>query len=412
MNKKYFLVIILLLFTSFSNAQDNIIEQLLFQNRNLFSEVLNNLDSFEIQIIYTQIDRDKKNFPIFTTHKFKVDPKKYFYPASTVKLPLAILALEKLNDLNIEGLNKYTPLKIDSLRKGQSSVSTDSSSENYLPSIANYIKKIFLVSDNDAYNRLYEFVGQKEINSRLHKRIFTDLKIVHRFVGGLSADDNRHTNQITFYNKEKIIYEQKEQFNEESYSFNLNNLYKGIGYLNANDSLINQSFDFSAKNYISLETLTEILKSIIFPESVHEKQRFNLTEDDYKFLYKYMSMLPNESKHPCYDSTYYDSYVKYFIFGDSKTPIKKNIRIFNKVGMAYGFLTDVAYIIDKEKKVEFMLSTVIHVNKNKIYNDGIYEYQDVGLPFLSNLGKVIYDYEQTRKKKHLPTFEKFSINYN
>jgi beta-lactamase class A len=46
---------------------------------------------------------------------------------------------------------------------------TDSSSETGFPSIENYIKKILLVSDNDAYNRLYEFVGRAEINQKLKK---------------------------------------------------------------------------------------------------------------------------------------------------------------------------------------------------------------------------------------------------
>ncbi|MDP9231009.1 MAG: glycoside hydrolase family 9 protein, partial [Bacteroidota bacterium] len=42
-----------------------------------------------------------------------------------------------------------------------------STAANGFPSIAQYIKKIFLVSDNDAYNRLYEFLGQQTINDKL-----------------------------------------------------------------------------------------------------------------------------------------------------------------------------------------------------------------------------------------------------
>ena len=139
--------------------------------------------------------------------------------------------------------------------------------------------------------------------------------------------------------------------------------------------------------------------------------RFNLSKDDLHFLYKYMSMLPRESKKPGYDSTYYDSYVKYFLFGDSKKSLDGNIRIFNKVGLAYGYLTDVAYIADFENKVEFMLSATIHVNKNQIYNDGVYEYDKIGLPFLANLGRVIYDFEKTRVKKFLPNLEKYMLKY-
>ncbi len=411
--RKAGLIVFLILITISSQlvAQNNFIEKILLDNKNLFNDILTKIDSFEVQIIYTIIDRDKNNFPSFTTYKYRVNPKDYFYPASSVKLPVSVLALEKLNNLNIAGLDKNTPLKIDSARAPQSAVVSDSSSESYLPSIANYIKKIFLVSDNDAFNRLYEFVGQKGINDGLHRKDFKDVRIVHRLAGGFSTEDNRYTNPFLFYKNDKIMYKQPAQYNDESYTFELNKLIKGVGYLDSKDKLVNQPFDFSAKNYISLETLTEILKTIIFPETCPEKMRFNLTEDDYKFLYKYMSMFPCESKHPAYDSTHYDSYVKYFMFGDSHKPITDNVRIFNKVGMAYGYLTDVSYIADFDKKVEFMLSAVIHVNKDQIYNDGIYEYDQIGLPFLANLGRVIYNYELNHIKKYLPDLSKIKFIY-
>ena len=402
---------LLIFFSSFLYAQNNFIEKLLYDNKNLFGDVLANVDSFEVQIIYTQIDRDKNNFPTFTTFNYRVNPKDYFYPASTVKLPTAILALVKLNNLNIDGLYKNTPLNIDSVRAPQTPVTSDSSSTTGLPSIANYIKKIFLVSDNDAYSRLYEFIGQQEINESLHKKGFNDVIITNRFAAGFSAEDNRYTNPFEFYKNDKIIYNQPEQYNSNNYSFDLNKLKKGIGYIDSKNNLVKEPYDFSAKNYISLETLTEILKAIIFPESRPSELRFNLTNDDYKFLYKYMSMFPRESKHPSYDSTYYDSYVKYFLFGDSHEPIKNNIRIFDKVGLAYGYLTDVAYIVDFENNVEFMLSAVILVNKDKIFNDDVYEYDGIGKPFLANLGRVIYNYELKRVKKYFPNLSKFKFDY-
>ncbi|MBI3123469.1 MAG: serine hydrolase [Ignavibacteriales bacterium] len=405
-------VCLFLIFTAAGlSAQSKLIEKLLKDNPDKFGEVLSNIDSFEVQIIYTQINRDKNNFPSFKTYKYRVNPKDYFYAASTVKLPTALMALEKLNNLKIKGMDKYTPLRIDSARVPQTKVAVDTSSESGLPNIANYIKKIFLVSDNDAYCRLYEFVGQKELNEGLHKKGYKNVKITNRYTGGFNSESNRYTNPFTFYNGAKIIYSQPEQYNSGNYSFNLNGLIKGIGYWDSKDSLINAPYDFSAKNFVSLEDLTEILKTVLFPETRKAKARFNLTKDDYRFLYKYMSMLPKESKHPGYDTTHYDSYVKYFLFGDSKKPIPGNFRIFNKVGLAYGYLTDIAYIVDFENKVEFMLSAVIHVNKDQIYNDGIYEYDKIGMPFLSNLGKVIYEYEKVRPKKYSPNLSKFKFDY-
>ena len=75
------------------------------------------------------------------------------------------------------------------------------------------------------------------------------------------------------------------------------------------------------------------------------------------------------------------------------------MRIFNKVGDAYGFLIDVTYVKDEERNVEFMLSAVISCNTDGIYNDDKYEYESVGYPFLKNLGQAIYQYELKRKRQ-------------
>ncbi|TXE08616.1 hypothetical protein ES711_08950 [Gelidibacter salicanalis] len=65
------------------------------------------------------------------------------------------------------------------------------------------------------------------------------------------------------------------------------------------------------------------------------------------------------------------------------------MKIHNKTGYAYGYLTDSAYIINKKTNQEFLITATIHVNKNKIYNDGMYEYDAVGIPFLAALGRQL-----------------------
>jgi hypothetical protein len=108
----------------------------------------------------------------------------YFYPASMVKLPAAVLALEKLNDLAVPGLTRDTALRIAAGTAAQTAVERDPSKADGLPSIAHYIEKIFLVSDNDAFNRLYEFLGQKDINERLWRHGFTDARMLRRLEAG------------------------------------------------------------------------------------------------------------------------------------------------------------------------------------------------------------------------------------
>ena len=69
-----------------------------------------------------------------------------------------------------------------------------------------------------------------------------------------------------------------------------------------------------------------------------------------------------------------------------------HITIHNKVGFAYGYLTDCAYIVDSKEEVEYFLTATIHVNENQTYNDGVYEYDKIGIPFLGELGRLVHDY--------------------
>ena len=69
-----------------------------------------------------------------------------------------------------------------------------------------------------------------------------------------------------------------------------------------------------------------------------------------------MSRTPPEVEVPYYDRDYYyDSYCKFLMYGDLKGEMSDRIRIYNKVGLAYGTLTDVAYI-KNDQGVEFLLA--------------------------------------------------------
>jgi hypothetical protein len=155
--------------------------------------------------------------------------------------------------------------------------------------------------------------------------------------------------------------------------------------------------------------LQQIEQSVLFPASVPARQRFNLDSSDTHFVLQYMSQYPSETNYPKYDSShYYDSYVKFYFY---KKPIPSYVRIFNKVGWSYGFLTDVSYIVDFAHQVEFMLSATVYVNSNQVLNDDTYDYKTVGLPFLTQLGKTIYAYELRRRRPHKPDLNHFRISY-
>ena len=387
-------------------SAQNPLTTIIQENKSVFGDIFDRPDHYEVQILYTQINRAEDNSPIFTTFSYRLNEAQYFYPASTIKMPTAFLALEKLNDLGIIGLDKQTPMRIGVGSSPQTAMQHDSTAEDTLPSIAHFIKKIFLVSDNDAYNRLYEFMGQQQLNEKLWEKGFKNSRIIHR----LSAPNydkvtNRFTNPITFYKGDTILYHQGEVFSKAYPSLDLKREIRGKGYENKAEKIVNEPFDFTYKNYISLQHLHDILKTVLFPKSVPKQQRFRLTEPDYAFLYQYLSQTPRAGKYPYYDKP--DGYVKFFLFGGATEKIPEHIRVFNKVGDAYGYLTDVAYVIDFKNQIEFMVAATIHVNDNRIYNDGVYEYEEKGFPFFKSLGWLIYNYELKRNRNFLPNLSKF-----
>ena len=391
---------------------DSLMVQLLKSYPIYFDSILKHRNKWKVQFIYTQIDRGANGIPALKNYYFNVDSQQYFYPASTIKLPICLLALQKLNELKATGITANTTM-VTEAQDHLPPTYNDPTTKDGKPTIANYIKKILMVSDNDAYNRLYEFLGRKYINEQLHKKGYSDAQILHRLNVVLSAEQNRTTNPINFFNeKNKLIYSQPIQYDSTCYSLRQDSI--GNGYY-SNEHLIDSPMNFSTKNKMSLQNLHNILLSLLIPEKVTANQRFNITDTDRNFILKYMSKLPTESKWPPYASdtvNYWPAFGKFLLFGAEKKELTKNIRIFNKEGDAYGQLTDIAYVVDFDKKIEFFLSATIYCNEDDILNDDKYDYETIGLPFLKHLGEIIYDYEIRRPKKILPDLSPLYFNYS
>lgn len=392
---------------------DVFLETLLKQYPQYFDSILTHKKDWNIQIIYTQVNRGRNNVPAFQNHYFNVNASRYFYPASTVKLPIVLLALQRLNELKDKGINRNTTMITETAFSGQSAVYNDPTTVSGRPTIAQYIKKILMVSDNDAFNRLYEFLGQEYINRELHKKGYEDVQILHRLDIFLTQEENRQTNPVIFLDSNNnILYSQPARRNAEVYAQRTDSMGNGF-YRGGN--LINGAMDFSRKNRISLEDLHQILMSLVFPGKVKPGQRFNITEEDRQFVLKYMSQYPTESSYPPYASdtvNYWPAYCKFLLLGAEKGSQPENIRIFNKVGDAYGHMIDVAYIVDHKNKIEFFISALIYCNSDGILNDDKYDYKTIGLPFMKNLGKIIYDHELKREYKFKPDLSPFIFTYD
>jgi hypothetical protein len=400
MKRLFFLALCL---TTYLAVAQNPLEAIVNDNKETFSTWATNPDKYEIQVLYSEIDRNEDGSIKLKTHRWgATDTSQYFYPASTVKMPAAVLALQYLNELGVQGLSPQTLLFHGTgtapAAAPQTAVTSDSTATSGYPSLEHYIRKIFLVSDNDAYCRIFELLGPTYLNQALHRAGIYGGRLQHRVgVSGFDTETHAWLNPVKFVNGSEVPYQIGERHDQYFDPLpQVKGQHRGKGYTTNDGELINGPFDFSHKNYLSIWNLHDILLRIVLPEAVAPAQRFLLEEDDYALLRRAMCQRPRESNSPKYDKP--DNYVKFWCFGDQpeETLIPTGLRILNKVGWAYGYLTDAAYITDTVSGREFLLVGAIHVNENRIFNDGVYEYEEIGLPFFGELGRAVLAYERAK----------------
>lgn len=364
----------------------------------VFDSVLTHQADWRVQICYSRIHRDRKGKVWFEDFRFGADTFQYFYPASTVKLPVALLALQRLQELNRPQLNRETMMITEAAAPAQSIVYNDPTSATGSPSIAQYIRKVFLVSDNDAFNRLYEFLGPDYINGSLRAHGLHSVNIVHRLSVAMSAEENRQLNPIRFLDSNAYPILELPARNDQWIS-DAQVVKVGKGFYQ-NGQLINEPFDFSQKNSIALADLHQLMKAIFFPAALPDSKRFNLLPEDLAFLKDCMSAYPYEGMVPGYAGNEKpDSVMKVFAAAAGNVLHAPEFRVYDKVGGAYGFLTNTAYVVDEKTGIEFLLSATVYCNSDGILNDDRYDYEQTGYPFMRSLARLIYEQEKKRNKQ-------------
>jgi len=375
--------------------------QALFDSKGspLFKQVLQQPDKYRYQIVYSRIDRNRHGIPLVNTHYYHFNKGNYFYPASLVKLPVSLLALEKMETLTPFGVRPETSMAFDSAWYCQTRSGTDPSQLSGWPSVDGFLKKMLVVSDNPSYNRVYEFLGYDYIAGTLRQKGYPDTRIIQRFDFPCDSLSSYSTNSVCFFNGKDTLYCQPATLAKQRLMNPYGDVYMGSRYFDALGNLYPFPRSFMFNNYLPLDELHRMLISLYLPEALAKENRWNIQPDNIGRIKKYMGMWPRECRNPSY--AYADHFKKYLLIGNgAPLPDSSDIRIFNVVGRAFGLLADCAYIVDFKHNVEFCVTAVIYCNEEDVLNSDRYQYDAIGLPFLAELGQMLYREELQREKRY------------
>ena len=354
------------------------------RKNDFLKEIIKDKEDYEIQVLLTKIDQYNSQVD-FQEYKYQLDDNKYFYPASTIKLPIVVLTLKKINELRSKGSEITLKSKITLNYKDDYSelVIRDS-----ITSFQNLIADVFLVSDNSASNILIDFIGYNYFNHEMENAGFDKTYLNHKFnpdpyVNSTWQISDLDNNIISSINDNQKIIKADEKTNglekgERRY-------FKG--------EILDESLNFSEKNRSSITDMHNLIKYIFYPEIFDSINTFNLNVEDYDFLRYWMSRFTYEDIGEKFigDEKFFETYNKFFIHGDEQSVSNEQIRVYNKIGQAYGTSIDNGLIKNYQDNVEFILTATIYTNKNKVINDNLYEYDDLAVPFLAKLSRAIYN---------------------
>jgi hypothetical protein len=351
----------------------------------------------EIALLYTRIDRDAVRTPAFTHHALGYVRRRWYGTASLVKLPAALLTLERLEQHGL-GIDARIALAA-APRTGEWP-----QGERLEQDVQRTLRRIFTVSDNAEYNRLYEFLGPDAIAARLTELGYTDARLISR-LGSPDPVANRRVGAAHLLAPDgRVVARWPERLTLVERRFPFVSAHKGKGWWNGN-AVIPGPHDFAHVNFVPLEDLHHMLLALLFPNAMAPSARWRIGTELRSAALREMARFPRESVEPVYpESDYPDGYVKFFIFGNRGDRAPPGLRCYGKSGQAYGYLNDVEYVVDREAGVEFLLSATIHVNADGVFNDDRYEYDAVGFPFLYALGQAVLEYERARPRTVRPDF--------
>lgn len=330
--------------------------------------------------------------PYGAAHDWDMTPRRWFPAASVVKLPMALLMAEAVQ---AAGGDAASVLRLHA-PPISGAWADKPRGETLDESFARGLARTFAVSDNVPFNRWFELLGGDAIHRRLAALGYPHVRLIAR-IGSSDIDANRRSGGGRLLSSNGDLLRDFAPAVAAARRFPFGAARLGEGWRNDDGSVTPGPHDFSRANFLPLADALRMLQAFLRPESVPATQRWRIDDPLRGSLLRALSLRPRDSIDPVYDEAEHpDGHARWFFVGDGKTRYPDGLTVFGKSGMAYGSLSEVAWVVDRASGREFMLAASIRVNADGIYNDDRYEYDGIGLPFMAALGRAVLDVERRR----------------
>lgn len=357
----------------------------------LIDHVIDNSDKYNFQLILSVYDFKSGKEELRT---FYINKDSYFFsPASLIKFPLAIVASEKMSWIK----KKFGVGFDDSL--SLNTCSCDAGTNSYVrktrPSTFHqFLNELIIMSNNDAYNLLFDLVGTDAMNKRMQELDFDRIVMKNRFYSSCTKEFQKISGGVRFYNEQGgLSYESPCITSENNWEFG-NDWPRNAGNSHIeNGKRVSGPKSFSNVNYVSLSQAHQLMITLIEENKKGAFEKLHLDRETGSTLVDALGSFPRELKsmnHETKDIP--DYYYKFFI--DPKSMDTKNgqLRVYNKVGISGGFISDVSYFEDKNSGLRFYISASMMPKKDGAMDNGRYDYYSIGIPTFRKIGSILYRY--------------------
>lgn len=340
----------------------------------IVDEVLANPEKYHLQINFTSV-QEYQNEVTLNEYSFNKD-KYYYQPASLIKLPLALVSLEMLTKFQENyGINITTPLQMNTC-------SCDLGTNNYVnrkpsPNLDILYKEMLIMSNNDAYNFFYDFVGPTYFNKRMRELNFPNIILRNRFYARCNGSAAQIHGGITFDKDSTDI-----KYHIDCQNDSISNETQSI-YLTTPGS--------NKYNVASLYTLHQLMVNLFYPSRTN---KFAISPAYLSYFKKITSSYPHSI--PEYES-YPNHYHKYLIPPSLINTDDSTIKFYSKNGNASGYISDVMFVEDEKNKVTYFVSISMYNASKKYYIKRRAHYTSPGIDFFRQVSKILYAHVKENK---------------